>query len=267
MSMLTEKDIHKFAEAVSNDFINSDIPLNDSIRKLAEAREMNDEQIGRVCEAANNITFNKLFKNHDKTANDRIVEFDVADRRNVLNAMMKSAAVTSDAAFTKTAAYELRPLDDHRYYERRGQEEPVNTVKTASFELRPPRKTNKHADIRTVEKTIDYLRHEKIGHDMAYFDKVEDLTKNFKRVYNELPFSTFEKNAAALWGSEAEPVLADLRILLKKEAVAYDYGKIAKTAGYIDDSDPAFQLMKEAVTLNRTRHRISTAVAKLESSL
>lgn len=268
MSLLTQNEIHKFAEAVSNDFVTHQIPLNESVEKLATARNLNEDQIGRVCEAANNLTFNKLFKNTDKTASDRIVEFDVADRRKIMNNMIKQAgaALPVPQKTTKVAAYELRPLEDERYYARRGEEEP-GEVKTASFEMRPPSKDPVEKSARTVRKTIDHLCHEKHAYDVAYMDKIEEMRVAFRRVYNDLPFGTFEKQAVALWEKEAEPVMSSLREALRMPEVEYNYSKLKKHAGWVDDTHPHMSLLKEALEINKMRNRITRAINKLEASL
>lgn len=267
MSLLTKKEIHKFAEAVVNDFLGQNIPLNDSVQKLAEARSLNEEQIGRICEAANNLTFNKMFTSKGKTASDRIVEFDVADRKKVLNGLIKSASTTlHPATQEKTAMYELRPLEDERYYARQGKPLPVYE-KTASFELRPEAKANPERDRRTLTKTIDHLRHEKLAYDTSYRDKVAELRASFRKLYNDLPFEAFEKQAAALWESDASQVLADLRTEMKLPAVTYDYSLLQKQAGFVNDTHPTMILMKQALELNSTRDRVSRAISKLETSL
>src|SRR3990172_3164186 len=108
MRPLKEMQYTKLAEAVATDFVSGDVPLNDSVEKLAIEFDMNQEQIKRLCEATNNTTFNKLFNAKDKTAEDRIIEFDIADSQKVLKKLGGRFSNTpKEAALNISELYEL----------------------------------------------------------------------------------------------------------------------------------------------------------------
>lgn len=257
MAQLTQRDIQKFAEAVATDLVEQQIPLNDSIRKIAEARGLNADQIGRVCEASNNLTFNKLLTAKHKTASDGLVEFDIADTKGVLGGIVKSAAVKTASA-PAVALYELREL--------RMPVEAPPIEKVAHTEPAPT-KRQLEANARTVRKTLDYLRHEKLGAVMEYQDSVRVIRNEFRKIDVTKSFASLEKEAAALYGEDVYPVLTDLRSAFGMESVEYDQPAIEKQAGYVDDTDPMVVAVKEAKDAYHLIERISTAMTSLEKSL
>jgi hypothetical protein len=74
------------AKEASVNFISNNIPLNDSIAKLAEDNALNRDQINRVVESANTSTYLSLFKKSD----DKYIEFPVADSEKVAELLDKA---------------------------------------------------------------------------------------------------------------------------------------------------------------------------------
>lgn len=257
MAHITETDYKKMAEAVSDDLIHNKVPLTDSVAKLAASMEMNQEQVHRLCEAANNTTFGKLFQSRDKTAEDRMVEFDVADADKVLKTSIKEAShvtQTSDAV----ALDEYRSLrddsgDDHY-------------VKVA-FELRPESQPNIERDKRTLRKTLEHLKHEKYATEYLYSDSIEALNNQFKRLYNDLAFSTFEKAAAAIHQDAAVRPLRDLRASMRLPEVTYDFSILTKSAGYVDNSRVEYRLFADAASYATKLNELTLGISKLETLL
>jgi AraC-like DNA-binding protein len=267
MAYVTDKDFRKLAEAVADDLMQRQVSLNESIAKLASEMDMNEEQVRRLCEASNNATFNKLFKNkeQDKTASDRLVEFDVADYKKVLGHQIKDASQT--VASEKTAAYyELRSLDDEDMHRTRDRVPDAPFAKTA-FELRPESVERPEVTRRTALKTLDHLRHEKIAAEMEYHDTLSGLRSRFRRVYDAPTFTNFEKEAAALFGKEAAPHLSALRGMLKMPEVTYNYEVLSKTAGLVDDTTPEMTLFANLVKVANRAVAITKGIRKLEGAL
>lgn len=259
MARITEADYTKLAEAVSTDLIESQVPLNESISKLAGQMDMSQEQIQRLCETTNNLTFNKMFKARDKTANDRMIEFDVADANQILGDAVKEAQISLDAN-TVVHLRDYAPLADDVI-----DDEPVE--KTASFELRPEAKPNSEKDRRTLRKTLDHLRHQKIATELVYADALQNLSARFRRLYKDMTVEEFEKNAAAIYGESAETPLNDLRGRLRMPEVVYDFTTLVKQASYIDDSALEFKLFSNALQASDKLTGIKAGINKLESML
>lgn len=68
-------DLEGFGKIASNAYLQYNVPLNESIEKLAEDKGLNSEQIKTVVEAANTTTYLSLFPK----ATDKYLEFPVAD--------------------------------------------------------------------------------------------------------------------------------------------------------------------------------------------
>lgn len=74
------------AKTAAKHFLEGRVPLNDSIRKIAEENDLNREQVERVCEMANISTHQGLWA---KTANKESVAFPLADAANVVSVIAK----------------------------------------------------------------------------------------------------------------------------------------------------------------------------------
>lgn len=244
MTHITENDYKKLAEAVADDLILNKIPLNDSVSKLASSMDMSQEQVKRLCETTNNSTFGKLFHSKDKTASDRIVEFEVADANKVLNTAIKQASVSYTPASTESYLLDYAPLVDSTITA-------TLEIKTA-FELRPESTPRRETDTRVLQKTLNHLRSEKTAAELEYIDTVTNISNEFKRLYPEIVFTAFEKSALALHGESACDSLAFIRDSLGLPAVTYNIPQIQKTAGVIDTSAAVFTKLAHALdTYNR----------------
>lgn len=259
MAHITEKDYTKLADAIADDLITQNIPLNTSVQKLARDMGMSHEQIRRLCESTNNSTFNRMFQSKDKTASDRIIEFDVADADAVLGGSIKEASYTAERD-------NLVYLSEYRSLSDDGEDEDDDsTVKTAADEADYEPPVRHEVDVRTVKKTLDHLRHEKLAAAMAYDDTVINLRNRFKRLYQDVSFESFEKNAAAIHGDASLRPLTDLRKQLRLPEMEYDYTQLAKTAGYVDDSLFEFKLFADAVSQRERLDKITDGIARLEA--
>lgn len=254
MAHITESDYAKMADAVADDLVKQRIPLNDSIRKLASSAGMSTEQIRRLCETSNNTTFNKLFQSKDKTAADRIIEFDVADAEKILAESIKEASCV-DAPEEVVYYSEYRSL---------AESDPAEETTKIAFELRPTAVPNPEVDRRTVRKTLDYLRHEKIASELMYNDTLHNLKRRFTHLYQDVPFETFEKHAVALHGERAVLPLTDLRNAMRKPGVNYNIDILQKTAGFVDDSKLEYSLLAEAVVCREKIATMTASIARLE---
>jgi len=242
----------KLADAVASDFVAQNIPLNTSVQKLAQSMDMSHEQIRRLCEATNNATFNQVFNSKDKTASDRIVEFDVADPDKIIGSLIRDAVPVSE----KTAAF----------YEYRTLELAGDTVKVADYaDDEPAPKAFTDADKRTVRKVMRNLSMEKMAWELEYVDGLNDLSDSFKRIYDTPPFESFQKEACQLYGNDVLPelnVLRERRGLDPIESVSFN-----KTAGFIDDSGFPFKATAKLIALRQKIARATVATRKLENLL
>jgi len=263
MAHVTEKDFKKLAEAIADDLVQQKIPLNDSVTKLAKSMDLSHEQVRRLCEATNNVTFNKVFHASDKTASDRMIEFDVADPKKVLGAAIKEASADDT---TKMAAYELRPLVDEMHSVRHPEPAPDELTKVA-FTLRPETHPSEEVDRRTMRKVLDNMRHQKLAADMEYSDTVVTLRGQFRKLYDVVPFDSFEKVAAARFGNEAVGPLNEIREMMGMPQVNYDISRLEKVAGFVDDTTAEMQLLQHIIATQQSRTKLARGIAKIEGVL
>lgn len=266
MTHVTDRDFAKLADAVAEDLIANKVQLNDSIAKLASEMGMTDEQVCRLCEATNNVTFSKMFKAREKTAGDRLIEFDVADSKKVLGKIIKSA---EPQAAEKTAAYlDMSELEDEMQSLRHPEPvyEEAGMAKVA-FELRPEPVVNRVVERAKLAKAKDHLVHAKYAAEMLYTDRLQTLRGEFRKLYDGIPFATFEKQAAARWTQDAVPVLNELRRQMRMPAADYNFEVLVKTAGFVDDGHPTMQLFSSVLDARREITRLDMGIRKLENAL
>jgi AraC-like DNA-binding protein len=265
MAHVTDRDYAKLADAVAEDLVTNKVPLNDSIAKLASDMGLTDEQVCRLCEATNNTTFSKLFKAREKTAGDRLIEFDVADSKKVLGKLIKQA---EPVGTEKTAAYlDLAELPDEMHNVRHPEMVPPAMEKVAAFSLRPEPRINKTAERAKLAKAKDHLAHAKLAAEMLYVDRLASLRGEFRKLYDGIPFDRFEKQAAARWGADAIPVLNELRQQMRMPEANYNIEVLTKTAGMVDDRHPTMQLFSSVLDARREITRLGLGIKKLENAL
>lgn len=73
----------EFAQTASVYFLQNGVSLNEGIQKVAQENALTPAQIMQVCQQANVITYESIFK----TADDKTFEFPVADSKAVIEAM------------------------------------------------------------------------------------------------------------------------------------------------------------------------------------
>ncbi len=159
-----ERLIYMGKQAASR-YICDDVSLNDSITEMAKESSLNEEQVKRVVEYANNSTFASLFKNNY----DKNITFPMADANSVIGGI--------EATKAKTAEVHM-PNTDDKYVP--GQE--YVSLEDA-FKTSDDFEKNASAD-NTSENKIAYLnlsqeleshKHDKTVLAAALIDKLEEL--------------------------------------------------------------------------------------------
>jgi hypothetical protein len=110
METSTEQ-IKDLAVGIVKGFIEDKTPLNDGIAKCASEMELNPEQIKRVVETCNTVTYLTL----QKEAADKTIEFPVADYTGVIGKMVMpekqaGAAVVTEAEFKESMQKEAAEI-------------------------------------------------------------------------------------------------------------------------------------------------------------
>lgn len=260
MPILTERDFAKLAATAAAALVDKQIPLNQTVDKLAAEHDMNDEQLARLCEATNNAAFNAMFEAKGKTGSaDRLVEFDVAKPREILRGRTDAAK----QAMHKTAAVPSYMFD--AYSERRPLEYPVEQTKTAA-EAAPveeaPNPRQLERDARTLQKVAAHLEIELRAEEQKYAGALEDLGRSFRYDHIRETFPQFEKEAMALHGTAADPVLDIMRTALRLPAVVRHHSKVAHMV-VADDKTLQHLLLRQAVEARAKTAAIHMTLQKI----
>lgn len=200
MKLLTPKDYEELAkEAEAKYFEGSS--LNDFVFEKAGELELNPEQIKQLCWQANTAVHLSLF---EKKAEDKMIEFPVADPAYVMKRMYRPAedqpmAVDSS---TKIASDFFTPLN-------------VNLEKVANVEFTVEPVETETSKIQrrsnatmTMRKVAEQLEDKSLQETELYKMKIAALGIELRKS-NES--EDLEKDAYALFGDSIIPILTDLR--------------------------------------------------------
>lgn len=254
MPILNDSDFSKLANAAAKDLVNGKIPLNDSLEKLAERHSMNEHQITRLCESANNAAFNEIFAQKGKEGSaDRSPDFDVASSGEILRRRFaKSGAVkTASAPQAFDPAWERRPLMSKADAQvKTAAAEPHSMGVQLEAEKTVADAMEKRAaarDGRLVAQALDELRMQKSAARFAYVDSLEKLYTHFRAMDRKGQFPGFEKDAMTLHGAVAEGPLDMVRKRLGLPAVTRDFSKVASRV-VKNDKGGEYRMLEAAVS-------------------
>lgn len=257
MPNVSERDYSKLASAAAKDLVEHQIDLNESVDKLASNYSMNDEQLTRLCEATNNAAFNALFEAKGKVGSaDRLVEFKVASAKEILQKRVKSEKTASPKDMVFDEMWERREL--------RGRVEPAyEETKTAS-EYVPTKSQRKRLavqDGRTLDKTLEHLRIEKIAAAIDLDEATAEASRCFRGLYTAPEFPRFEKEAMTIFGVDADAILDNMRTALRLPAVQRNYAKTASCI-VLNDKTAAHKAFARAVAAQTRLANIQTTLAR-----
>jgi hypothetical protein len=111
--MISSYQLDMFARQAINAYLQNEVPLNESITKIAEEHALNKEQIARVIEAANTNTYIDLF---EKSA-DKYVQFPTADP-NAIGTELPKVAQVSDSDYSLEPPVEKVEIPENTGFEK-----------------------------------------------------------------------------------------------------------------------------------------------------
>lgn len=244
MAVLTEKHLEKYASEVVDSFFQNSIPMTETVVKVAERENFNPEQIRRLVETANNMAFQRKFKEAEGPDRMDATEFQTADPNAAIQKLVAAAQnvmrtieqtgrpsdipsndLTADLPTTRP---EATPLD------MAGPEDNLN--QPAEPKIRG------HVVIMRLRKTAEAFEEQKYQKRIELTDTFQKLATVFTKTDGPV-FETFEKDALYKWGPRAAPHLQLLRQSLKKDPATYDPNVMRKVARIIDSSTPEMHLL------------------------
>jgi hypothetical protein len=263
--MLTEQHLDKLANQIVDQFFNEKTALTDGVVQTAQEENLNPEQVKRLVESVNNLTFLKKFSSTQGP--DRMVEFETASSNAAIQRMldtagdlMKGASIGNDAYSVNTDLSSDLPLT------RPDAPEPLEAEKIASTEEPPISQRTITHTILKLRKTAEYLAEQKYQKRVQFTDDFQKLATHFTRARGPA-FEQFEKDAFYQWGDAAGPFLQTLRGSLRMAPAEYDHSTFTKVARVVDTQTPEIRLLRGLLDNHNEIHQIECGQEKIAEYL
>ncbi len=267
MPQWDNKVFDEHASSIVESFFGSpgDATLTLRVTKVARAEDLSAEQVRRLCRSVNRHAFEHDFKGR-KEAEDRVVDFDVANEEAVIEALH------DDAKPAKTASVDLYPeLPDARKVAHL-PEHPWSGTKTASTEENMAKlaghlgETRPDREILRLQKIADELGVQSAGAVQTWERAMTGVHQAVRGLYFD--HDDFEKSAVALHGLDVLPELQSLRRELGLPALQLAEEKLAEVQDRIVATrTPQTDMVKAAAESRERYHQITQACADLAPRL
>lgn len=224
-------DTHDFegiAEQIAEALLGKGTSLNDGIKQKASDLELNPEQIKRLVEFSNRAAFQKHYKDEGNRSD---MEFDVADSEKIMDDIYGKADENSIEDNDDDSIEVSDPFSDlqdkhldlketlkepDKLKEKEAHEKIASSIYPRAFS---DKRNFEVKDLPRLKKISKELESQMFSTEMNYFSSLEKLADVFKRYYDPVGYTDFEKTATHL-GPESLPVLKDLRGYTKKNVDA-----------------------------------------------
>ena len=226
MPTFSRHDIDTMAFRAADE-LKQGVPLHSSITKMARDNSMNPEQIKRLVESANTTAFLNQFK--EKTGNDRMVEFDVADPSKVIDEALgdrPAPGATPTISITisvdkpseglhDSVENENLPSDkESNYQDKVASYEELSVVKLARDE------SSMQLDMHKKAQLKDSLLTKLADCNYRAADLADEIALSFRGIYTRDKYAGLELDALATHGNEAIPALQLVRSRLGMNKIA-----------------------------------------------
>ena len=301
MPSLREQDFDKLAARVVDQFLSGKAKLAEAAAEEAMHAGMNPDQIERLTQAANTMTFLRMMdKRKQEGAGDLMHEFDPIDSRQVIRIVIDSSGVHVDPGpgaetpegqgpsasdelpdemahmrheMAESPAEEVAEhaddaeehADDAEEHADEAEEHADDAEEHADKAEKkgPPKKeTPKAAALRQMRfrKLASVLEDQFHQAEWSFEDTFQKLAERFKRVYNDVTFEGFEKDALAEHGDEVGlQVLNALRqargLEFLDEKVAFEK-TAALTDRHVSEDSPELHLFEQLVKIAADAHKL-----------
>ena len=276
MPVLREQDFDKLATSAVDKFLSGRSKLADAVAEEATEHGLNPDQIERLTQSANTMTFLKMMdQRKQQGAGDLMHEFDPVDSRHVIRIVIDNAGVHVDphAGESATSAPPADVMGDHTDElpdEMSGKSPippspaPPAEEKDVPEEDEKKKSTKKAAAMMRARKFASILEDQLKQAEWAFEDRLVEIGARFKKVYNPTSFASFEKDALAEHGDalglEILDILRDTRGMKHIDKTTAREKTAAMQDHHISDDTPELRLFEEM-------HKIATQAAKLEEGL
>jgi hypothetical protein len=259
MRVLRAEDFEKMAREVVDSYLHQSVPLDSGLAKVATDEGLNPDQIQNLVQLANSIAHLTLFDG--KEDGDKIVEFNPADPDVVLKKVYKDGVPECGE---EDSVPEASPIDSAtdffgdfpdmskkiRELTGKPDDSPVSTEATDN--ATPARKS---MVIIKIRKVAEELKDRELASAMEYKEELDKLAAEFAKLYGP-NYADFEKDALAVRGDLALPVLCDVRSCLRMPPI--QTAVLEKTARVVDAETSLLESLDTLIKLS-TRHQESRA--------
>jgi len=261
--MLTEQHLDKLANQIVDQFFTEKTALTDGVVKAAQDENLNPEQVKRLVESVNNLTFLKKFSSTQGP--DRMVEFETASSNAAIQRMLDTAGDLMKGASASKEPSNTDLMSDLPVT-RPDAPEPLEAEKTASTEEPPiSQRTITHA-IMKLHKTAEYLAEQKYQKRVQFTDDFQKLATHFTHARGPV-FEQFEKDAFYTWGDAAGPFLQTLRGSLRMPSAEYNHATFTKVGRVVDTQTPEMRLLRGLIDNHNEIHQVECGQEKIAEYL
>lgn len=248
---MNKQEFERLGKEASRKYLEDNIPLNETITKLAKEYGLNRDQISRVVENANVETHLNLYKE----AEDKYIEFDTADVGDVVSNMEFS--IEKDAAL----------MND---YEEITENEEFQIISDITDEEKDR--------IKEAEKQFLFKKAEDLEYRLT--NRLEEIDQKFQRESENLYFNVKQaalqmedfskiRHAArkAVPGKMTEALLKEQEERLKKEAAArVDFSEKEFPKGTVNENNPIVKSIKKLSVLKERYKQLKKHHTALEKA-
>jgi hypothetical protein len=276
MRVLREQDFDRMATRVVDRYLSGRAKLADAAAAEALEAGLNPDQIERLTQSANTMTFLRMMEDRKaQGAGDLTQEFDPIDARQVIRIVIDDTGMHVDPGPSGCSEEEM-PADAYALPDEMGpvRRPPPEVAPPPNGQLeddqgkggKPKAPSPKQAELAILRtrKLASVFEDQLCQAEWAFEDAFAKLAARFRWVYNDLPFEAFEKDALAEHGDEIG--LSVLNLLREGRRLPPLDAKLAfaKTAAlegrHLSEDTPELELFETLV-------KIARGAAELERGL
>ena len=258
MRVLREKDFDKMAQRIVDDYLEREIPLTDGLAKISEEAELNPDQIQNLVHTANTLAHLTLF---EKKSDDKVVEFSPADPDAVLKKVYRHGHEIpegEDEACPESASSIDQTSDFFGDFPDLSGKIREALGCSGEEELGSPTSLEANGGVTPQQKTIMIIKIRKVASELndrrlasafEYKEELDKLAAEFAKLYGP-SYTDFEKDALALRGDAAIPMLTDIRTCLRIPGSTFVRDGLEKRGCVVDAQTKEMQSLDKLIKLS-----------------
>lgn len=261
MRVMRAEDFEKMAKEVVDDYLQHSVPLESGLIRISVNEGLNPDQIQNLVQLANSITHLILFDKKDD--GDKIINFEPADPNVVLKKVYKdnppecASEEESEKPLSDDSVSDF--FSDFPDLSKKIQEfAEQNSDTTAPEEISNNPSKPKSTLIIRIRKVAEELKNRELAAAFGYKEELDKLAAEFAKLYGP-DYDDFEKDALAVRGKQAIPILRDVRNCLRMPPLRVT--NLEKTAHVVDTDTPLMKSLDTLIKLS-TQHDENQAAYK-----